>query len=274
MAIGRFLCAKKEYEMNPQTLARKEPVRLEVAVDNAHGVLAAARGGAERLELCASLAEGGLTPSQGFLEWTLEQVSIPVHAMLRPRAGNFVYSPTEFEILIKELLQLRAAGAHGVVTGILTPEHTVDLDAMRRIRDLAYPMRLCFHRAFDITHDRYQALEDVIDTGADVLLTSGGAASLFAGAEEATRIVQQAAGRIEVMGGAGVRVNNAAELWRTIPVDTLHSSLRSVWREAAFSNLASVRMGSRDEDELCTVREEDVRAVMNRLEPRAVPAAR
>jgi copper homeostasis protein len=250
-----------------------DPVRLEVAVDNARAVLASAHGGAERLELCSSLAEGGLTPSQGFVEWTLEQVSIPVHCMLRPRAGNFVYSRIDFDILMKELRQLRDAGAHGVVTGVLTPEHTVNVDAMRRIRDLAYPMRLCFHRAFDITVDRRQALEDVIGTGADVLLTSGGAASLFAGAAEATRIVQQAAGRIEVMGGAGVRVNNAAELWRMIPVDTLHSSLRSAWREAAFSNLASVRMGSRDEDELCTVREEDVRAVLGGLEPRAVPTS-
>ena len=177
------------------------PVRLEVAVDNARGVLASAKGGAERLELCSSLAEGGLTPSQGFLEWTLEQVSIPVHCMLRPRAGNFVYSRVEFDILVKELRQLRNAGAQGVVTGILTREHTVDVEAMRRVRDLAYPMRLCFHRAFDITVDRRQALEDVIGTGADVLLTSGGAASLFAGAAEATRIVRQAAGRIEVMGG-------------------------------------------------------------------------
>lgn len=256
------------------TLAPMEPVRLEIAVDNAQAVRAAACGGAERLELCASLADGGLTPSQGFLEWTLEQVSIPVHCMVRPRPGNFVYSPAELDILARELRWIRDAGAHGAVVGVLTPEHSVDVDAMRRLKELAGPMRLCFHRAFDLTAHRDQALEDVIRCGADILLTSGGAPSLYAGASEVKRIVQQAAGRIEVMGGAGVRLNNAAELWHNLPVDTLHASLRSPWREAAQSGAESVSMGSRDEEELYTVREEDVRAMLGKLEPRALATAR
>ncbi len=245
-------------------------VRLEIAVDNPQAVLAAVNGGAERLELCASLADGGLTPSLGFVEWTLANVSIPVHCMVRPRAGNFCYSTSELEIIANDVRAMRQAGAHGVVLGMLKPGHSVDVEAMRRLVEAARPMRLCFHRAFDMTADRRQALEDVIRCGAEVLLTSGGAVSLYAGAREVTRIVEQAAGRIEIMGGAGVRVKNAGELWRTVPVDTLHSSLRSPWREAAHAGPHAANMGSRDEEDIYTVREEDVRAVLGELESREV----
>ena len=248
-------------------------IRLEVAVDNPQAVLAAARGGAERLELCASLADGGLTPSLGFLEWTLAAATIPVHCIVRPRAGNFVYSPFELDVMARDLRAMREAGAHGVVLGVLTPEHSVDVAAMRRLAELARPMRLCFHRAFDLTADRVQALEDVISCGAEILLTSGGAVSLYAGAEEVKRIAAQAAGRIEVMGGAGVRTKNAGELWRTLPIATLHTSLRSPWREAAHGGPHAANMGSRDEEDLYTVREEDVRAVLAELTPRRTGTA-
>lgn len=247
-------------------------VRLEVAVDNPKAVLSAARGGAERLELCSSLADGGLTPSMGFVEWTLAAVSIPVHCIVRPRAGNFVYSAQELDVILADIRSMRNAGVQGVVVGALNAEHGVDIPAMLRIAEAASPMRLCFHRAFDLTADRVQALEDVIHCGAQILLTSGGAVSLSAGLDEVTRIVAQARGRIEIMGGAGVRLRNAAELWRTVPVDTLHASLRSPWREAAHAGPHAANMGSRDEEDLYTVREEDVRAVLSQLEPRTVAA--
>ena len=247
-----------------------QPVRLEIAVDNPQAVLAAFKGGAERLELCASLADGGLTPSLGFIEWTLAAVSIPVHCIVRPRAGNFIYSRHELDIIANDIHRMRSAGVHGIVVGVLTHGHAVDCDAMRRFAELVHPMRLCFHRAFDLAADRGQALEDVIRCGAEVLLTSGGAVSLASGAREVTRIVEQARGRIEIMGGAGVRVRNAGELWRTVPVDTLHASLRTPWRSAAHSGPHAANMGSRDEEDLYTVSEDDVRAVLRELEPRAV----
>jgi copper homeostasis protein len=240
-------------------------VRLEIAVDNPQAVLAATSGGAERLELCSSLADGGLTPSSGFVSWTLSAVSIPVHAIVRPRPGNFVYSPHELAVIEQDIRFMRAAGLHGIVLGILTPDHRVDLTAMQRFAELARPMRLCFHRAFDLTLDREEALEDVIRCGAEILLTSGGAVSLYAGAREVTRIVEQSAGRIEIMGGAGVRVKNAGELWQTVPVDTLHTSLRSPWRAAAHGGPHAANMGSRDEEDLYTVKEDDVRAVLAML---------
>ncbi len=245
-----------------------QTVRLEIAVDHPHAVLAAANGGAERLELCASLADGGLTPSLGFAKWALVSVAVPVHCIVRPRPGSFRYADAELEVMVRDIEAMRKAGVHGVVSGVLTEERHVDLDALKRLVEAARPMRFCFHRAFDLLADRCRGLEDIIHAGADILLTSGGAVSLPAGAGEAARIVNQAAGRIEVMGGAGVRVSNAAELWRTIPVDTLHASLRSPWSEVAVSGSHAARMGSRDEDELYTVREQDVRAVLAALEPR------
>ncbi len=243
-------------------------VRLEIAVDHPQAALAAANGGAERLELCASLADGGLTPSPGLIDWALAAVSIPIHGIVRPRPGNFHYSAAELDVMLRDIEAMRKAGAHGVVAGVLTAERQVDLDALQRLIEAARPMRFCFHRAFDLAADRRRALEDIIHAGADILLTSGGAVSLLAGAREVARVVDQAAGRIEIMGGAGVRLNNAGRLWRTIPIDTLHASLRTPWREAGTDGPHAARVGSRDEDELYTVREEDVRSVVSTLEPR------
>ncbi len=248
----------------------RSSIRLEVAVDHPEAVLAAASGGAERLELCASLADGGLTPSPGFIEWALRAVSIPVHCIVRPRPGNFSYSAAELDVMHRDILAIRAMGAPGIVVGVLTTGREVDVPAMQRLVEAARPMRVCFHRAFDLAQDRKHALEEVIRSGADILLTSGGAVSLLSGAREVARIAEQAAGRIEVMGGAGVRVTNAARLWRTIPVDTLHTSLRSPWPQAVAGMEHAARVGSRDED-LYTVREEDVRAIAAALEPRAIP---
>ena len=180
-------------------------VRLEIAVDHPQAALAAANGGAERLELCASLADGGLTPSPGLIDWALAAVSIPIHGIVRPRPGNFHYSAAELDVMLRDIEAMRKAGAHGVVAGVLTAER---------------------------------------------------------------QVVDQAAGRIEIMGGAGVRLNNAGRLWRTIPIDTLHASLRTPWREAGTDGPHAARVGSRDEDELYTVREEDVRSVVSTLEPR------
>ncbi len=257
--------------MNENGSAAK-PVHLEVAVDHPQAVLAAARGGAERLELCASLVDGGLTPSLGIIEWTLAAVPVPVHCMVRPRAGNFVYSPSELDVMARDIESMRRVGVHGVAMGVLTSEATVDMDAMRRLVELAYPMRVCFHRAFDLTADRRVALEDVIHSGADILLTSGGARSLSAGAGEVKRIAEQAAGRIEIMGGAGVNAGNAGELWRTLPVDTLHASLRTPWLMRSRDSSHAASIGSRDDEDLYTVRKEDVREVLRVLEPRAVLA--
>ncbi len=250
-----------------------EAVRLEIAVDHPLSVTAAVRGGAERLELCSSLADGGLTPSIGLLTWTLGSVPVPVHCMVRPRAGNFVYSPAELAVMLQDVQAMRSAGAHGIVVGPLTPALVVDEAALRELVLAARPMRVCFHRAFDLAADRVAALDAILRCGVDILLTSGGAESLEAGAAEVSRIVHQARGRLEVMGGAGVRSENAERLWQTLPLDTLHASLRTSWPGAAHIGPHTASMGSRDEEEILTVREEDVRALLSLLAPRVLPVS-
>lgn len=243
------------------------PIRLEIAVDHPQAALAAVAGGAERLELGASLADGGLTPSLGFVAWALASFQIPLHCLVRPRAGNFVYSAAEMAVAEHDLRALKKAGAHGVVFGALTPAGLVDAAALRRMVEQARPMRVCFHRAFDLVSDRTEALEQIIACGADILLTSGGAASLPDGADEVARLARQADGRIEVMGGAGVRPENAGELWRSIPVDTLHASLRTAWPDSGLLNGQNAQMGARDAEPLHTVLAENVRAVLKQLGP-------
>ncbi len=241
--------------------------RLEIAVDHPEAALAAAAGGAQRLELGASLADGGLTPSLGFVEWALASFRIPVHCLLRPRAGNFVYSAPEMAVMERDVRAFKDAGTHGIVFGALTPAGMVDTDALRRVLEQARPMRVCFHRAFDLVSDQAEALEQIIACGADILLTSGGAASLPEGADAVARLARQAAGRIEIMGGAGVRPSNAGALWQSVPVDTLHASLRGPWPGSGLRDGQNARMGARDAEPLQTVRAENVRAVIEQLGP-------
>ena len=231
-------------------------------MDHAEAALSAARGGAERLELCSALADGGLTPSLGLVQWAVDAVQVPVFCMVRPRAGGFCYSAAELDVMERDVLALKAAGAQGVVLGALTASRQIDIAATQHLVLLAEPMKVVFHRAFDLTDDLNQALEDVISSGADVLLTSGGAATLEAGAEQVKKLVAQAAGRIQMMGGAGVRVANASRLWRELGLDTLHTSLRKPWAEAAM--LGEAQIGMRDET-IFTVLEEDVRAVLREM---------
>ncbi len=244
-------------------------VQLEIAVDNAESVLAATRGGAQRLELCSSLAQGGLTPGIGFIEWARRSTSIPLHAMVRPRGGNFIYSPAELAIMEREIAAMRGAGVNGIVFGVLTPCSRVDIKAVRRLAAAARPMQVVFHRAFDLVADLAQALEDVIACNANILLTSGGAPTLELGLPTLTTLVQRAAGRIQIMGGAGVRLTNAAQLWAQSPIDTLHASLRTPWPAAQHTPAeGGATMGAHDVDPQYAVREEDVRAVLAMLRPR------
>ncbi len=243
--------------------------RLEITVDHPEAMLAACRGGAERIELCASLADGGLTPSLGWAVWARASTRVPLHAMVRPRTGNFVYSDAELAVIERDLLAMQAAGVDGIVLGVLSARNEVDVPAMRALVAAAHPMRVVFHRAFDLAPDLDEALEQVIACGAHVLLTSGGAPTLELGLPSVSRLVDRARGRIEIMGGSGVRLANAARLWERSGIDTLHASLRSPWPRASQQNsTGGATMGSRDADELYTVREDDVRAMVSALTPR------
>jgi len=155
---------------------------FELCADSVEAAQAAESGGADRIELCSELAIGGITPSLDLIRATIRTLSIPVHVLIRPRGGNFVFSLDEFDQMRQQIEQARQAGAAGVAVGALLPDGRVDVERTRELVTLSRPMKVTFHRAFDETTDLIQALEAVILTGADCLLTSGGATDVLAGA--------------------------------------------------------------------------------------------
>jgi copper homeostasis protein len=203
----------------------RKPFLFELCADSLEAAKTAQAGGADRLELCEELAISGVTPSSSLLATTLEAVSIPVHVLIRPRGGDFVYSDTEFSLMRSQIEAVKAAGAAGVAVGVLLPNGGVDVERTRELVELARPLNVTFHRAFDEAANLEEALEEVIQTGADCLLTSGGAANVLEGAEQIGRLQAQAGNRLELMAGGGLKLNNLSEVVRRSKVTCLHGSL-------------------------------------------------
>jgi copper homeostasis protein len=199
---------------------------FELCAESIQACLAAREGGADRIELCTALSEGGLTPSHGLTRAAVLRSGLPVHVLLRPRGGDFLYTEDEFVLMREDLLHARALGASGFVLGILRADGTVDIERTRELVDLATPLEITFHRAFDYTVSLDQALEDVIATGCKRLLTSGGERDVLAGADRLARLVELAAGRIEIAAGGGLRIKDAAALARATRASHFHGSLR------------------------------------------------
>jgi copper homeostasis protein len=201
---------------------------LEIAVDTLDRALSAERGGAHRIELCRELSSGGLTPSVESMRSAREQVRLPIFAMIRPRGGDFVYSSAEFAEMQREVTVAAQMGMDGLVLGILKNYGSVDIERTRRLVELARPLPVTFHRAFDATADLSVALEDVIQTGAVRVLTSGSAASAHAGVSCLTNLVETASTRIVVMPGGGITAMNVAHIAKTTSAREFHAGLSSV----------------------------------------------
>jgi copper homeostasis protein len=182
----------------------QDEILIEVCVDSVASAVAAERGGAKRIELCGDLIEGGITPSAGMIELVRARVSIALQVMIRPRGGDFYYTDDEFEIMQRDIENARKLGADGVVFGILNADGTVDTQRCQRLVALAQPLNVTFHRAFDMTADLFRALEDVFDTGANRILTSGGQPTALEGLPPIAGLVKAAKGRIAIMPGGGV----------------------------------------------------------------------
>ena len=175
----------------PQT----RPSRLlEICLDSVESAAAAERGGADRVELCAGLPEGGTTPSAGMIAAVRKQISIGLQVMVRPRGGDFCYSDAEFGIMQRDILIAKQLGAGGVVFGLLTLDGRIDRLRMQELIELARPLKVTCHRAFDMAQDLAQALDDLISLGVDRVLTSGGQKSAIDAMPTLKQIVQKAAG--------------------------------------------------------------------------------
>ena len=203
----------------------KESILLEVCVESLESALAAQHGGAQRIELCGDLLEGGTTPSAGLLWAARQKLSIAINVMIRPRGGDFLYSDREFEVMEQDLRVAKDLGADGIVLGLLNADGTVDAERTRRLVAIATPLPVTFHRAIDVTVDMEKALEDIIATGAARVLTSGGKPDVSDGVERVARLVELAGDRIVVMPGAGITPANICTIAEGTGASELHIAL-------------------------------------------------
>ncbi|GAB3987532.1 copper homeostasis protein CutC [Spirosoma daeguense] len=196
---------------------------IEVCAYSLHSCLTAQQAGAGRIELCGGISEGGITPSAGLIQLVRQLVSIPFYVMIRPRGGDFLYTDTELAVMRADIEMAKSLGADGVVLGLLLPDGTVDEVQTKSLIELAHPLPVTFHRAFDMTRDPAEALEAVIRTGAVRILTSGQQQNVDLGLETLRQLAHQAQNRIEIMAGAGVNAGNAPALI-SAGVHALHTS--------------------------------------------------
>ena len=199
---------------------------LEVAANSVASALAAQAGGAGRVELCAALELGGLTPSHAVIAMVRERLRIPLYVLIRPRAGDFLYNDLECEAMQRDIETCAALGCDGVVLGALDSDGDVDMARCRALIATAGSMGTTFHRAFDLARDPRRALEDVIALGCERLLTSGGQPGAMGGAALIRELVAQAAGRLAIMPGAGVTAGNLAALAAATGAREFHASAK------------------------------------------------
>lgn len=242
-------------------------VMVEVCVDSVASAVAAERGGAGRVELCGSLIEGGITPSAGLIEMARAAVSIALHVMIRPRAGDFYYNTDEFETMRRDIALAKRMGANGVVFGILDRNGNVDVARTRQLADLARPLAVTFHRAFDMTADLFRALDDVCAAGADRVLSSGGELTAQQGRETIAQLIQWAHGRIVIMPGSGIKPDNVRDLVAHTGAAEVHVGLRTALPSPMLHRSPRIVMGLLEgrEYQRFVVLEEQVRKLCHAL---------
>jgi len=199
---------------------------LEVAANSVASALAAQEGGAGRVELCAALELGGVTPSYAVIATARDRLAIPLYVLIRPRAGDFLYNDFECEVMLRDIEACAALGCDGIVIGALDAEGRVDQARCQALVSAAGRMGVTFHRAFDMVADQAQALETVIGLGCERVLSSGGRASAVEAAVQLRALVAQAAGRVVVMPGAGINARNISALARATGAREFHASAK------------------------------------------------
>jgi copper homeostasis protein len=242
-------------------------IKIEVCAFSLESCLAAEKGGANRIELCGSMYEGGTTPSAGLIQIAKQRVSIEIHAMIRPRGGDFCYSDDEISVMQADIRMAKQLGCEGIVLGILQPNGQVNIIQTKALVALAKPMQVTFHRAIDMTPDYLEALENIIETGCNRILTSGQKNTAMEGIENIEKLVKQANSRIEIMAGSGVNADNAQTLIHT-DVNALHLTGKSIRDSEMVYRKAGIAMGGLSEVpeyEIVYSDSEKIRTVVERL---------
>jgi copper homeostasis protein len=243
-------------------------MKLEICVDSVESAIAAERGGAHRVELCSDLLEGGITPSAGLIATVRKNITIGLFVMIRPRGGDFCYTELEFELMQEEIRHARDLGADGIVLGLLDKQGRVDVERTRVLVQLAHPLPVTFHRAIDMTPSPSLALNDVIETGATRILTSGGAISAKLGASEIARMVALGKDRITIIAASGITADTITSIAEASGASEFHSSARTELPSPTVFRKRGMAMGDiRDREyKRFIVREESVRALADSLE--------
>ncbi len=203
-------------------------IQVEICTNSVASAIHAHCGGARRVELCQNLNEGGTTPSAAAIEYCAKQLGLRTHVLVRPRPGNFVYSPEEWAVTLRDIDYCRQLGAHAVVIGCLTPQGDIDVEQTRQAVAAAGDMEVTFHRAFDECRNWQQALEEIIACGCHRILTSGQEATAFLGRHTLRQMVQQADGRIEILAGCGVTSANVVQIVQETGVHEVHGSCKHI----------------------------------------------
>jgi copper homeostasis protein len=211
--------------------------KLEVIAFNIESCVLAQQSGAHRIELCDNPGEGGTTPSNGMIKAARAKVNIELFPIIRPRGGDFLYSDDEFDIMKEDILQCKKIGCDGLVIGLLHADGSIDKTRTSKLVNLAYPMSVTFHRAFDRTNDPFKAMEDIIECGCERILTSGQQPTALEGIELITALIRQADERIIIMPGSGLRSDNITSIAKQSGAVEFHSSARmTIESKMSFSN--------------------------------------
>ena len=211
-----------------KTEEKMSKFKIEVCALSVQSAINAAAAGAYRVELCDNYFEGGTTPGPGTIELARKNIPIKLNVLIRPRGGDFLYSGIELETMLKDIYAVKNLNGDGIAVGVLRADGKIDRDIMKEIIALAHPMSVTFHRAFDNTADPFEALETLIELGADRILTSGGAGSAMQGKDIIASLVQKAGGRIIIMPGAGINDKNIKELALLTGAVEFHLSAKSI----------------------------------------------
>lgn len=226
---------------------------LEICVDSYESVEACVAGGGMRMEMCAGLVVGGLSPSYALFEKSRAFTEVPINVLIRPRAGDFCYTEAEFDIMLREVRAFKDMGAAGVVPGALLPDGTLDQHRIEQLRTASEGMQLTLSRAFDVARDPFEALETAIDLGVDTILTSGQHPNAALGADLLGELNERAAGRIEILAGGGVNADLIAQLWSK-GLRNFHMSGKIDAESLMEFRRPDVRMGAPGTDEFSIIR--------------------
>ncbi|HEY4062039.1 MAG TPA: copper homeostasis protein CutC [Puia sp.] len=237
------------------------PVQLEICSFNLASALIAQEAGAHRVELCASPGEGGTTPSPGIIRTARERLHIALYPIIRPRGGDFLYTEEEFRVMWRDIEYCKQIGCNGVVIGLLKADGTVDKQRCARLVELAYPLGVTFHRAFDWTANPFEAMEDIIHTGCERILTSGQRPTAMDGADLINQLIREADDRISIMPGSGVRSSNIAALAEKTDAQEFHTSARI----QQVSGMAFVNKAMGEEQPVTMADEKEIREIKERL---------